>query len=1194
MRLKRLVLQGFKSFKDRQVIGFDDGVTGIVGPNGCGKSNIVDALFWVMGGQSAKHLRGHSMKDLIFAGSSQHAPCAFAEVALVLDNPEGKHIHIGRQVSAPSEIQLSRKLYRDGETEYRINGEPCRLRDIQEVFMDTGSGAKSYSVIAQGEIDRLVQSRALDRRQIIEEVAGITKFKMRRRESMRKIEVARQNLGRLQDLQREVEKHLHTLKGQSQKAREAKRLKQNVRRLDLLAASHKVFHQLSAIREKNQALQQSQIQREGWWAKCQQLEMSLERERHQRDQREATLEATQKEYNEAASALMVAEEKLKHLQARKDERSRELEQRRREVSSLAKELTERERRREELREQERKWEQKREGSSGTSRPDRDLQQLKDKLITREASLSALGKELENARGELSGAERELSQNEWQRCEVLEVERGGQDLDQSEKELSLLREQLRAGKQKSADWQAKIDACEKNLRERQVLLEKKSGEFVQAESKLQSFREIKSSLKGAKTGVSTFLKEQRNGDFALFDHLVQTEERYAKGVQLLLRELMGCLISARGDGQAFVDWLQAHAEEGGDLWIPLRKATESQDGLKRGQLLPGAIPLAQVVQVPAAYADHLRPLFAGHYLVPQWDWHNDACNMDGDWKAMADFAGQVVVRNRGGGVSFECCESLEETQGAVERNNQISELAKKLESLSPEMSALKEQIAVERKESEAWQISHREHLKAFHQMQAKEATLNVELESLRSRRQKASEQRRQLAGQAEELQRQKRPVQVRVSELSGQYAELKKEVESCREEYAMRRGQASAEQSSMQSFEEHFQSLKDQIRDAESQIVHLQARRDAGQKLTLQWREEITTLEREIEQLKDSNQQYAGVLASKQELLHAAKDELGQLQRQMGEREEEVKSLTQKIGQAEKNCFEWQTLLAQHLEEEANLTRDIFERYRVDLRFSVGEFLSYSDVEYQSLSDLSGMYTVQTAEGEQKIDALSYQFSQCENDQIKEINQQLRRDRNRLNNMGEVNWQAMEDFERQKKRSDFLKLQERELIQSLEDLDRAIGHIDGKSKERFQVAFAEVNERFQKVFPIIFGGGRAQLRVNGDINDEECGVDIVAQPPGKKMQDINLMSGGEKALTALSLIFSIFLVKPSPFCLLDEVDAPLDDINVGRFNELLREMSGQSQFILITHNKKTMELNDTLYGITMQEPGVSKAVSVQLH
>ncbi|EQC52168.1 RecF/RecN/SMC N-terminal domain protein, partial [Bacteriovorax sp. DB6_IX] len=349
-----------------------------------------------------------------------------------------------------------------------------------------------------------------------------------------------------------------------------------------------------------------------------------------------------------------------------------------------------------------------------------------------------------------------------------------------------------------------------------------------------------------------------------------------------------------------------------------------------------------------------------------------------------------------------------------------------------------------------------------------------------------------------------------------------------------------------------------------------------------------------EALEASNADTAEVLSDKDEVLSLMKDELSELLLGMQEREEEVKKLSKDINKTDKELAEKEVRLEQCLVEEEEIVRNIFEKYRVDLRESLGRFLEYTQEDFERLSDISGMYFMETENGITEIEKVPYEFVRKYGQELKDQGQRLKQYKSEYARLGEINWQAIEDYDRQKLRHDFLKVQEGELRKSLEDLQSAIDHIDEKSKERFKVAFEEVDVRFRKVFPIIFGGGEAQLKLVGNFEDPECGVDIVAKPPGKKMQNINLMSGGEKAMTAVSLIFSIFLVKPSPFCLLDEVDAPLDDANVGRFNELLREMSAESQFILITHNKKTMELNDTLYGVTMQEPGVSKAVSVQLH
>ncbi|MBC7427807.1 MAG: hypothetical protein H7336_04285, partial [Bacteriovorax sp.] len=397
-----------------------------------------------------------------------------------------------------------------------------------------------------------------------------------------------------------------------------------------------------------------------------------------------------------------------------------------------------------------------------------------------------------------------------------------------------------------------------------------------------------------------------------------------------------------------------------------------------------------------------------------------------------------------------------------------------------------------------------------------------------------------------------------------------------------------------SFESTLKSLNSQIDDLNGQIERLNQRLESNNTFVATYNSEIDQIIIELANLEAANKESGMVLSDKEDVLNLLKDSLGQLLLSMKDREDEVKEINIKMNKNQREISEFEVKLSQYIIEEEQNNRNMFEKYQIDLRHVLGSFLSYEENDYLELKDISSMFWTETEEGMKEIDRKDFEFARRYGQDLKEAIEKLKNYKNEFARLGDINWQAIEDYDRQKLRADFLKIQETELKSSLEDLQKAIAHIDEKSKARFQAAYDEVNVRFQKVFPIIFGGGSADLKIVGDINDAECGIDIVAQPPGKKMQNINLMSGGEKAMTAVSLIFSIFLVKPSPFCLLDEVDAPLDDANVGRFNELLREMSSDSQFILITHNKKTMELNDTLYGVTMQEPGVSKAVSVQLH
>jgi chromosome segregation protein len=447
---------------------------------------------------------------------------------------------------------------------------------------------------------------------------------------------------------------------------------------------------------------------------------------------------------------------------------------------------------------------------------------------------------------------------------------------------------------------------------------------------------------------------------------------------------------------------------------------------------------------------------------------------------------------------------------------------------------------------------------------------------------------------EKLSRQKAEFHTNLAEKTSRYDELQEEVELQRSSYEDERSELLQKQVEARSFESTLKSLNSQIEDLNGQIERLNQRLESNKSLVATYNSEIDQIVSELEELEASNKETALVLSDKEDVLNLLKDSLGQLLLSMKDREDEVKNITATINKNQREISEFEMKISQYIIEEEQNVRNIFEKYQINLRSVLGKFLEYQEGDYEELKDVNSMFWMETEEGPKEIEAKEFEFVRRYGQDLKECSEKLRNYKAEFGRLGDINWQAIEDYDRQKLRADFLKVQETELKMSLEDLQKAIAHIDEKSKARFQAAYDEVNVRFQKVFPIIFGGGSADLRIVGDINDAECGIEIVAQPPGKKMQNINLMSGGEKAMTAVSLIFSIFLVKPSPFCLLDEVDAPLDDANVGRFNELLREMSSDSQFILITHNKKTMELNDTLYGVTMQEPGVSKAVSVQLH
>ena len=1224
MKLKRLILQGFKSFKDRTVIHFDEGITGIVGPNGCGKSNVVDALFWVMGEQSAKHLRGSSMKDVIFAGSSKYTPAAWAEVSLVLENNDGKHIHIGNQVSSPSEIQLTRKLYRNGETEYRINDIPCRLRDIQEVFMDTGAGAKSYSIIAQGEINKLVQQKPEERRVMIEEVAGITKFKVRKKESLKKIEATEQNLARLNDLQQEIEKNLKALEKQASIAERARDLKEKVQRYDLVVHSHKEFDLLKNYKEGKSIVDARTAEIEQWSARKSVIEIGLEEERFRKDEETEKIDDLQKEYNVISKELAAAEERLVYLCKTQTEKEKLIETREKEIETVNHELVGRLDKLTQLQTELESWEKKGEEDNDFSILIDRVEHLKEELELKTQSFNDLREEIEAEKNNYNKIDQELFRN------TSRLEEYSNQLQDLTKEIEALeaqysgvnsqivneRDAVAAAEKNSIDLKDKelavraiIDTKNIEVKELEQTCSAKSKTLIQTDSKLQSLIEINRSLEGKKDGISAFLKDHVEG-FSLLGTLIKCDEKYTKAVQVLLSEFLETLVATADNDSDLFSWVEANKKNLDYLKMvnAEKLSNETVDRLKLS-LGDSLVSLFDILEMDADLKNKMSSFLDGYFISETLPTDTmESLSADIRFKAIADISGTRKLANLSGAKLVSIQTSTEEAQGFVARNNLIKELQIVVNELHVEVAALEEKSVSERHALEVsktdFDALRDQAAEARAQFTGKKSALDAKLASfesgftrleiLKNRKNEISKSRLDMIESEEKLSRLKADMTSTMEERTARVEELQEEVEIQKSSYEEERSSLLQKQVEARSFESQLKSLNSQIEDLNGQIERLNQRLESNNTFVATYNSEIDQIITELENLEASNKETSTVLSDKEDVLNLLKDSLGQLLLSMKDREDEVKEINSKLNKNQKEITEYEVKLSQYVIEEEQNVRNIFEKYQIDLRQVLGNFLSYDENDYMELKDVSSMFWMETEEGLKEIECRDFEFSRRYGQDLKEAGEKYKNYKNEFARLGDINWQAIEDYDRQKLRADFLKIQETELKSSLEDLQKAIAHIDEKSKARFQAAYDEVNVRFQKVFPIIFGGGSADLKIVGDINDPECGIDIVAQPPGKKMQNINLMSGGEKAMTAVSLIFSIFLVKPSPFCLLDEVDAPLDDANVGRFNELLREMSSDSQFILITHNKKTMELNDTLYGVTMQEPGVSKAVSVQLH
>ena len=1225
MRLNRLIIQGFKSFKDKTVIHFDQGITGIVGPNGCGKSNIVDALFWVMGEQSAKHLRGTNMKDLIFAGSSKYAPATYSEVTLVLDNVNGKHINISGTISKPTEIQLTRKLYRNGETEYRINNEPARLKDIHEVFMDTGAGAKSYSIIAQGEINKLVQQKPEERRVMIEEVAGITKFKLRKRESLKKIEATQSNLVRLEDLQNEIYKNLKNLERQAEKAEKARTLKERIKKYELLVESHREHDYLQDYTNAFTMLEERQVEFDNLTMRKSQIDLVLEDEKIQKTDMMEKIDTAQDDYNDHSRELAASEEKIKHLKKSLAEKEKHIERANNENEELNIDIEKRSERLEALKTQLADLEANNYEQMDFSALEEKVELLKGQMSDLEEELTEKRRSLSESKEKLQTQDNEAFKNsskleEYSRLlqdltsEIETLEKSTSNftddlmkdratVKSSSEKLEILKSELPAMKFSVETLNAELKTLDQNYREL-------SREVIQLESKRNSLIEINNSAEGKRAGAVELVSKIADGSIEVLGNLIECDPEYAQAVEQMIGESLDMVLSISGKetfGQITSDF-DATVDV---LWPTDSTISAESVGRLETQGCENLKPLIDVIRVNNdAFAVRLQKILNGFFVVDNLTAElASKINPEIQFKGLVSKDGSVLIKKVGNSVLYGLRHNQEsEAQGIVARNNLIQQMGEELETKQASLTELETKLSETETKLADTRVQLEEKTKEFNEVNTLHAATKAALESkeanqssnasrlqiLITRKNETSKLRLELIESDEVLLLKKEEMEAAVKQLAEEVEDLESRHHELKMSFEAERDEMMELKVKAQSYQQQLTSLASQIEDVNSQIDRYREKQAANLELLENYEAEIEAGHTEVETVEASNRDAAEVLAEKESFLNLLKDQIAQILLSMQEKESELKEITSKLAKIEKENVELELKSQQIIQEEELLAKDIFERYRIDLRSILMKHLELNSEKIEGLKDLSSMYTMESEEGPVTIESVDYEFDKRFPGQIKEAKEKFKDYKTEFNRLGEINWQAIEDYDRQKLRHDFLKTQEEELKKSLTDLQTAITHIDEKSKERFKDAFNEVNERFSKVFPIIFGGGEARLEVTGDLDSIDCGIDIIAKPPGKKMTSITLMSGGEKAMTAVSLIFSIFLVKPSPFCLLDEVDAPLDDANVGRFNELLREMSSESQFILITHNKKTMELNDTLYGVTMQEPGVSKAVSVQLH
>ncbi len=1190
MRIKKLEIIGFKSFKDRTVIQFDSGITGIVGPNGCGKSNIVDALTWVMGEMSAKHLRGSTMEDVIFAGAEGYAPLGLCEVTLTLENDGGP---FPVQYLKHTEISVTRRLHRSGESEYFVNREPSRLRDIQEIFMDTGAGAKGFSIIQQNAIGQMITAKPEDRRMLIEEAAGITKFKARKRESQRKLIATEQNLVRLHDIVNELKRQIDSLQRQAQRAERYRNLKREIEDLDLWLTS-KQFLDLRASSETASAQ----------FVEAETAELAAQSNLSGEEAEVETLRTTAAERETAASDRQAQHQMLRDQVAKTETEIQELrfeiEQARRNkemTGSLVSENTTRqeileadlERVRESLtsiREEalalKSDFETKRElfdnSSMRISEIDEELTRARRELLTVGQGESAIGARITSLLETIANIEERETEAQTILTELLEKR------VEFEARRKKVWNELESQRQEQLDLTRDVETFEANknslttqIADRRVEVEQFKDSLNEVTGRLYGLENLASNFEGFEAGVKSVmfwqrqrldqLPEGQRSDAASFHpvaEVVEVPAEYELAMEAALGPRLQMLLSDKPDSALSAVSYLKEQKSGRSSFVAggLQVVETSGPEINRSQVK--AI-LSEVVSTPEKFAPTVQRLLQNVAVVESIDKAFELRQVFPHWTFVTT-DGDLVSSD--GVISGGTAESAD--SGMLKRRREIKELSLQKDEWSGKLAL--GQVSLRKLE---------ESLKTLVSDLETAVKRNTEKEITLAGLQKDLDQsERELTNAAQAIERQERDVRSLTAQKetrSNEHTEL----EARRVELSERKLEL---ETSSAELEAELLTARNGIDDLQDEVTRLQV---ASATKT----SECEGLERQEQMLSRSFEEVSGILSRMSEesekstesmsvnqvLLEQRKVELEDMIRRTEEAAHEVSVIKNEYEQVQSRLRELERALANHMSNR-NLLQSKMNEARLHMEQAKMK-------ETYLTEQMRERYMIDLAEVAER-----YRDREGDTDAAEVSLKDLR---DKLSRIGDVNLSAIQEYDEVATRYEFLSKQQTDLHEAKEQLKKVIDRINRICAKRFKETFDQVNERFTKVFPVLFGGGEAQLILSEDPEKGEMGIDIIAKPPGKKLQSVSLLSGGEKALTAVSLIFSIFLVKPSPYCLLDEVDAPLDDANVSRYNDLVKEMAKRSQIIVVTHNKYTMEVAKRLYGVTMEEKGVSKMVSVNL-
>lgn len=1179
MYLKSIEVQGFKSFANKITFKFHNGITGIVGPNGSGKSNVADAVRWVLGEQRIKQLRGASMQDVIFSGTEMRKALGSAYVAITLDNAD-------HQLAIDyDEVTVSRRLYRSGESEYMINGTICRLKDVNELFYDTGIGKEGYSIIGQGQIDKILSGKPEERRELFDEAAGIVKFKRRKYAAQKKLEDEKQNLVRVNDILAELEKQTGPLEKQSEKARVYLRKKEELKTLDVnvfLLENISIREQLDSVDEKLRIaggdLEDTTQKYEHIKEEYEQIEGRIEQLDQAIEQARATLTDTGVMRSKLEGEMNVLKEKIhsvegneEHLQTRIHSIEASIEEKDQEKKSIAEQKSQIDEKLTVLQQARAEAGRLLEDVQGRIESlNNHIENGKNTIISalnnratiksKMGSFDTMLEQIQIRKAELNSRLLRAKSDEAAHAETIKSLE--EEFEKINHAIQALRDEQEVSEEKLAGMREELADKDQKLRDTQV-------SYHQEKSKLDALSNLTERYEGYGGAVKAVMeqKTKKKGIIGVVADIIQAEAKYETAIETALGgNIQNIVTEDEETAKSMIAYLKS-SRSGRATFLPLTSIKNPQefknpDALKE----KGVIGMAdELVKVDKKYRDVAKSLLGRIIVVDNID---NAVKIAGKFHhslRMVTIEGELLVP--GGAISGG---AFKNNSNLLGRRREMEELEKKIKQYVMEIDRLLEDIENTKTARNKLRLEIEDIKGRLQRKFIEQNTARLNVEQARERKNEAAEGSEELQTEESELETQIREIQENkkaiLLELESSEAlekETEAQIEGFQRQLEAERAEESVQAAKVSEWDVEVEKILQQAEFHRQNIERIEG--------------EINRHELELKEVRDSLQ--AGredVELKKESILEIEKTIMASHTTQTdteGKLKEDIAS-KEALSAKQKNFFAEREEMAKQMNA---LDKEVYRlnSQKEKLENSIESQINYMWDEYEiTLSDASSMRNE-------------------EMDDLPAMKKDISRLKDEIRKLGDVNVNAIEDYKNLMERYTFLKTQHDDLVEAEQTLLGIIEELDTSMRKQFNEKFAEINREFDKVFKELFGGGKGTLELLEDEDVLEAGIRIIAQPPGKKLVNMMQMSGGEKSLTAICLLFAIQNLKPSPFCLLDEIEAALDENNVGRFAKYLHKLTKNTQFIVITHRRGTMEKADRLYGITMEEKGISTLVSVNL-